>query len=276
MNEKKIEKGLRPLPKDQRDISLGAFIKLPKLEELPVNFRTSEPLRIKDQKDTDKCTSYALTAVSEDQEGVELNPDYQFTKTKELEGEYESWGADLRTACKSAVKFGSLEEKDKPSIDGNDRNWRLWPEDLWKLSEIHKKQSYLKVDGPYDLFDNFRASIWAMRKEKRSIITGVLWRSVWSGVPNGIIPKFITEKQGFGHAFKVFGWKEINGESYLVAQLSNGVDFGDNGIFYFPRIVVNREFTYGAYTFSDMPAEEAKQKGWTLWQRLIHYFRSYL
>src|SRR3990167_3980865 len=97
--------GLNPLLPDERDFSVGSIFGT---FDLPpdVDFTVSRPLRIKQQGDSDECAAYALCGVAEDTEGVELNPDYTFAKTKQLMGEFESWGADLRMAFKSAVKFG--------------------------------------------------------------------------------------------------------------------------------------------------------------------------
>ena|SRR3990167_8408633 len=142
-------------------------------------------------------------------------------------------------------------------------NWGNWPKNLDESAKKHLKQSYFSIYGPYDTFDNIRATLWANRNEKRSVLTGCEWKSIWINAAGGIIPKFYLEKNGVGHAFKIFGWKEIAGESYLIAQLSNGMGVGDKGIFYFPRNVINKELSFGIYTFSDMPTEKAKQMGWS-------------
>src|SRR3990167_5751264 len=114
-SEKILGGGLLPTPKDKRDFSFGGIFGLPNLKDIPdTSWVVSEPLEIKDQGESDMCTAYALTAVSEDQEGVLLDPLYQFAKIKQIMGEYESWGADLRSACKSATQFGSLEVSEVP------------------------------------------------------------------------------------------------------------------------------------------------------------------
>src|SRR3990167_5991989 len=103
--------------------------------------------------------------------------------------------------------------------------------------EVLLSPYYTFVKGQYDLFDNIRATIWANKEKKQGVITGCLWRSIWTRANDGIIPKFDLDKEGFGHAFVIAGWKEINGETYLIAQLSNGIEVGDKGYFYFPRNV---------------------------------------
>ena len=287
-----IGTGLNPTPPDSRDFSFGAVFGAVPLADLPQgDFFVSVPLAIKDQGDSDKCSAYALTAVSEDQEEIELSPDYQFAKTKQIMGEWESWGADLRSACKSAVDFGSItqflfEETTRdldPSLPPDMdlaiwlRNWKNWPAVLDKTAEKHKKKSYFKIDGPYDIFDNFRSALWQNRAEERSILTGCVWRPSWVNAPKGVIPND-PEQGGFGHAFKIYGQKVIDGTLYLAAQLSNGTQIGDGGKFYFSRETVNREFTFGGYTFKDMPAETAKElsrlrlsQKWMWLARLLAY-----
>ena len=259
---KNIGGGLQALPKDDRDFSFGAIFGLPKLEELPDEYSVAKPLKIKDQGYSDMCTAYALTAVSEDQELVELNPFYTFGKTKQIMGEWESWGADLRSACKSAVNYGFIPADGIIKVpDDEDRdkaaNWENWPQETDQEAARHKKRSYFGVTGQYDTFDNLRATLWQNRAEERSVIAGCVWRNEWTQAGGGIIPRSYGDR-GFGHAFKVFGWKKIDEELYLIAQLSNGAEIGDGGIFYFPRDTVNKEFTFGLFTFKDMPREEAE------------------
>ncbi len=276
MTEKnKISGGLLRLPKDGRDFSLtklGAMIELPQED-----FIVAEPLKIKDQLDSDMCVAFASCAVSEDQEGVILSPEFFFSQIKKMKGDWVSWGADLRTACKVAVSIGFLEDSFNPyKLGEKDRNfianWKNW--EIGKFEENakkHRKKSYFKVDGSYDTFNNIRAALWANRAAKQSIKTGSIWDSSWTNAENGIIPKVKGTPQ-YGHAFKLYGQKMIGDEFYLVAQLSNGEEIGDKGIFYFPREVVNREFKFGNFMDIDIDPEKAKKIVWSLrrimWERI--------
>src|SRR3990167_9533720 len=178
-------------------------------------------------------------------------------------GDSKPWGADLRSACKSHQKFGALPKDKSPmnltteSIDTL-RDWKNWHEKFDEEAKPYKKKSYFRVDnGVYDTFDNIRASLWKHREEKRFVVTGAVWQSAW----NSVVPKTKSSVVG-GHAFTVIGQKMIVGEQgaepYLVVQNSYGKNFGDNGLNYFPREVVNREFTFGSFMFLDRDPEEVK------------------
>lgn len=256
---------LQKLPKDDRDFNLGAIFDQIKIEDIPkIDFVVATPLVIKNQGETDYCSAYALTSVSEDQEELELLPEYQFYKTKLISGKFEEWGANLRDACKSATKFGSVAVQDFPNWKGKDRNVILnkdyWPEHIdWKNAALHKKETYFEVVGRYDLFDDIIAALWQNKADKRSVLTGCLFRNEWLDAENGIIPQSYSD-DGFGHAFKIFGVKYIKGTPYLIAQLSQGDQVGDKGLFYFPREVVNKEIgPFGIFMFKDITREKVEE-----------------
>lgn len=245
------------------------------------DFMVGQPLEIKDQKNTDFCTAYGTTSLSELQEGVLLSPEFQFAKIKEIQGYWQSWGASIQDAFKSLVQWGSLEAKDSPyKVGQNTRNeianWDNW-EDQWALerkAEKHKKMSYFKVDGPHDIFDNIRSALWLNRTEKRGVGLGCAWRRMWTHADGGVIPNK-PQNGSIGHFFILIGQKTIGGRTYLVAQNSIG-QAGDHGLYYFPREVVNREFVYGSYTCKDISSKQARKISWTLLQRLRYLIKKKL
>ena len=283
----KIRGGLLPLKPDARDFSVGAIFAPIDVSEIPDDFSLGK-LKVKDQGSSDFCSGYAVTSASELQEDVELSPLWQFAKTKELTGDWKSWGVNLRDACKSAVKFGSLPLNESPELapdwvsqrvwDRDDiANWTTWPAELDFKAEKHKKASYFSVSkgGYKDLFDAVQGELWRNREDKRGVVVGALWRPEWITAESGVISQEYG-KEGFGHAFLFIGKKTINGVPYLVAHLSNG-DIGDNGEFYFSRNVVNKEIgKYGAFMFNDLPADYYKKTYWSFWQKLTNFIRTFL
>lgn len=269
-------KGLLPLLTDKRDFSHSAVFGSIAVDDLPTrDFLVAVPLEIKDQDinyPSDYCTSYASSECGEDEDQVIFVPEYSFQRAKDIlavsQGVqvYSQFGLNLRDICNSAVQYGFLPRINDPfRCDTMDRPARdtliasgAWPAELDSIAANYKKASYFAVDGPHDLFDNIRSVMWMNLAERRSVEVGCLWRESWSAAPQGIIPE-IYEEQGSAHAFKFCGQKTINGNLYLVAQLSDGPTFGDDGFFYFSRAVVNREFgTYGSFTYSHMPPDSAE------------------
>lgn len=251
MNEEK-KGGLNPLPKDERDFQLGAYYSLPSLSELPESFSLGEA-DIKHQGDTDFCTAFASCGASELQEGVRLNPLWSFAKSKEISGDMEEWGQDLRTALKVHTKFGAVEMSEM-EVD-NPRDIKTYSPLLEEEAKKHKKKTYLSVSGKYDDFDNIRASIWKFRSENRAVVFGIQF-----GWPLSQIIMENPAENGFGHALFALGWKVINDIPYLEVVNSYGKDAGENGKHYFGRDVINKwTEQYGAFMFVDMPPEDMKR-----------------
>lgn len=248
--------GLRELPPDSRDFVLGAAYPLPPLSELPAEF-VLEPLSVKNQRDSDFCTAFATCGASELQEGVELEPSYTFAISKEFSGDPEQWGQDLRTAAKTHVKVGALEKTESPySLDSRTASFlrvpQNWDQNLKSKALLHAKNSYMAVSGPYDPFDDIRASMWLFREQKRGVVLGVLWNYPVSE-PEINEPA----ESGEGHAIYALGWVTRHGEPYLVIQNSYGTEVGDKGRFYLSRKVVNKFAPlYGSYMFVDMTRAE--------------------
>lgn len=249
-----LRQGLRETPEDLRDFQLGAITRLPHPTELPAEF-ILEPLGVKDQLDSDFCSAFAYALASEIQEGVELSPEYSFALSKELSGDPEEWGQNLRDAGMAHVKCGALEKKDAPYTVQNKpvgflRYLSNWPGELKEKTAHRAKKALFKITGPYDAYDNIRASMWKFRNEKRAVVTGLIWG--WS------VRQFLLDgvpSNGFGHAVCLIGWNA----SGLVLQNSAGKSAGVDGKHIISRVTVNHFVAkYGAYMFVDLTPEEAK------------------
>lgn len=247
----KIVGGLLKLPPDDRDFKVGSIMTLPKLEELPKEFKL-KTLGIKNQYSSDYCSAFASTLVSETQEGVELSPEWHFAVSKMLSGDVQGWGQDLRTACEVSVKHGDLLQKDAPYTlkDKSDmviRDIKNWP-NLFSLAIGQKKKSYIKVKGPYDDFDDIRATLFKLQ-------TPIMIGLTWSWGMNHYELKGITD-EGFGHAITVIGWNDKG----LILQNSGGIRVGLNGEHVIGREEINHFVSqYGAFTFLDLSTSEVKE-----------------
>lgn len=260
--------GLRETPLDEHDYQLGAVYGLIDIKKVPMENFNLPRLKTKNQGSKDFCATYMATSASEAQEEIELGPDWQFSQVKKMQGEYESWGTDLRTAMLSLVKVGSIPREveaeflKRQGYLAEDRdflaNWNNWPEAFNKIAEKHKKKTLFEVKGPYDAFDNVRAALWQHKDKKCKVAMGVMWRYNWNNAPDGIIP---LEADGDGEGHAILGVDQVykNGVIYLAIQNSWGDEVGDKGIFYASREVFNKHFAnYKFFMVKDLPKEVAK------------------
>jgi len=252
--QNKIIEGLRETPVDNRDFQVGALFRLPSIAELPDNFELTG-YRIKDQKDTDYCSAYMATGMSELQEDVELWPDFNFACSKELTGDNEEWGQNLRDALKALTKYGSVPQSEAVEVK-KPRYLSSYPERLKDIAVKYKKQTFLNVKptAGMDAFDTIRSTIWHFRNEKRAVGFGVVFG--WN-LDDKIIDTI--PDSGFGHALYTVGWKNIDDKPYLIVVQSAGNSAGDNGVHYFSREVINHYVArYQAYMIVDMPREDVE------------------
>jgi len=268
---------------DRADFSHSKVFGKISLEEIPlIDFMTAEPLEIKNQYSSDFCVGFATASVLEDHEGVILSAEWIFSQIKKMRGNWEEWGARIKDGAEVAVKIGAIEKADAPySLEDKSRDFLANPEswpDLADKAAKHRQKSYFRPDGQIDTFESFRAVLWQNRAIKSSILTGVFWRDAWRQAKEGIITEEESAKTT-PHALKICGQKIINGEPYLVGQLSGCKDEGNNGLFYFPKMVINRDFIYEALLFRDILPDEAKKKCWgfwrTIWQKVVKFIKEY-
>lgn len=266
--------GLLKTPVDKRDLKHNKYFGGFNINQLPANFYDEEYPKIKNQKDTDFCTGFASAAVSEEQEGVELSPEFIYAMGKKISGDgISEWGADLRTICKVHTKIGAIEQKEaKYTVETQTRNFLANPmswKDVEDFAVKHQKKTYLRIDtGVYDTFDNVRVALWLHKDDvdKKAVFCGIDWfpeMTVQGGVmPNRRMGVDIGDGQPQGHAIKIRpkGWKTINGQLYLIIQNSWGEEYGDKGLFYIPRTLFNQvNAFYGAFMFVDMTPDDVKQ-----------------
>ncbi len=241
-----------PVIKSADKIKVGQIITIPARE-----------IKILNQLDLDFCTAFTTAELQKAIFAGDVDPFYQFAKIKQIRGEWNQYGANLRDAAQSVTKYGSLPLLKAPfthatgSPEDKTRdflaNWTNYPSALDAIASKEKDLGYFTVDGPYDVFDNIRSVLWMHRPERRAVSFGLFWHNEWTEVPNGIIPTVMpTGANGGGHNMAIVGQKTINGTMYLVFQQSWGPNAGDKGFYYFPRNIVDQlaQVGYGAYTFS--------------------------
>jgi len=219
----------------------------PALPELPKNGLGRKPGFIYDQGNTQYCTAYATAGASSFQEGVTLSPEWQAAKTGQVAGAPIFRGADLRDGLKSAILFGSIEQKDCPytlKADGEDKvgRWQNYPGELTKKGLQHVKEGFYDVkNGPYDTFDNIRSALFSAKDKNGVAIVGTPWYDSWNieeSKKNVVPTPAFGEKTYLAHAWVIYDFDD----TYLYAQLSSGLDMGDKGVLRFTRETVNLAF----------------------------------
>jgi len=203
--------------------------------------------------------------------GDYMDPLFQFQAIKQITGNWQAPGADIRSACLARQKIGSIPKNKSPftHLEGKptdkDRNFLAnpanWPATLATEASKHEG-AFFTVDGPYDAFDNIRSALWQNKQAgiKSGVIFGLMWRPEWNTMPGGIINDTYATPAGDPHCVRLIGQKIINGVPYIKMQQSWGDWYGDKGFVYLPRNVINMEATtgFGMFTFKDMTVNDAK------------------
>lgn len=242
--------GLLKLKKDSRDFSHHKIFGSVALSDLPLEFSIATP-QINNQGTSDFCPGESTSEAAEDFYNETFSPEYSFAKIKEILGNWQQPGADLRTAMKAGIKYGFCPQNLAPlnlASNGRDQcaNPANWPLSCDLAAGPYKFGGFLAVDGPGDTFSNIQNALFT---QKMAVVAGSNWYADWEQDPGGIIPKTYSILFSTLHATNFFGWKQINGQPYLMLQNSEGEDVGDRGIYYFPRSVVNKEFNDGLFYF---------------------------
>lgn len=276
--------GLKRTPKDERDFGLGEVYKQMDIADVPAgDWSFYDPLEVKDQRGTQECTGHGVASALEAHEGELINPSVQYAFIKEIAGDPTDTGANLRDAMKSGLKVGGVEKKDCDyGVDKYDGDFladiRNYPEGLKDKAAVHKQRSFFSADqGRYNRFDNFITWLYQFRHEQPVIVTGVMWREGWTEAPGGVISRDLNLPEIGGHCIAILPkLRFINNEEYLGILNSYGRGVGDNGIFWFPRAVINELFTYDAFIYRDKNPEAIKQlrerANMSTWKKVWEWF----
>lgn len=240
--------GLKKLKRDRRDFSHHKTFGATPLPTLPATYLLIST--ILNQGGLPHCTAYAACSAREPQAKLQFDPEWYFMQEGEVNGEVFADGYDLRVAMATGVKRGF-----KPLQGDLTREPRYFCEDSY----------FSALDGQYDVFDNVRSAMWLAQEEKRCALLGTMWYKEWLFSPDGVVQEKYQTLSPMGlHAVKGAGWTDrvqsgkiisIEGTPYLAVQNSFGKGYGDGGVFYFPRAVVNREFVEGAYVWRMLPTD---------------------
>ena len=186
---------------------------------------------ILDQGQLPACSAYASTAVRDSMKGKLYDPKIQWHEEQQFCNSPLSDGvSDMRVPMAVGVETGFVPIQTPLPVD--------------KASTFYS----VSQNGDNDLFDSIRV---AMQQAHCPLVFGITWMNEWTNALGGTIHDNGKTVDG-GHALKIAGWKQLNGDPYLVIQNSWNTMVGDGGLYYFPRSVVNYCFgEYGIYYWTD-------------------------
>lgn len=207
-------------------------------------------LFVKDQGNTNICGGCSISTAKSFQDGIDFSEEYSYATIEEIIGRKNTQGVDPRSAMEGGHKIGFLPKHLAPFTwrshgEAYISDWLNWSEALDAEAQKYAEPSYFKVDGPRDHFDNIRTALWNARDENAIVNAFSRWYSEFNESSRGILPDTVENALSY-HAYTFIDWDVINDKEYLVAQLSSGVEYGNGGLLYFPRKLVNFLFSeYG-------------------------------
>lgn len=173
------------------------------------------------------CTDYTQSLLAISQTGSFRNPE----DLENITHANANGGADIRVAFKAAISLG-------------------WFKSFYNV----------QAQGALDYFDAFRVCLFLGKDEGRAISVGTPWFSEFENVgSDGILPdvtippalqggffgKLFSKLFGSSgtfswHNWEIFDYKIINGQTYLCCQSLQGDTYGDHGVHYISRTLINK------------------------------------
>ena len=235
------------------------YIHVPLASSVPSELLFLSPiLNQNDAMGTEDCTAFSGVACRYNEtNNTTFDPMKQWQSELDFMGVKASNGTDLRTTLAVGVKTGFYR--------------------IGNTAPTDNASAYFFV-VPTNGLDMFDSIIYALNNIQRPLQAGVMWKYEWNAPEQGIITTAGTNNFG-GHCIKIAGHKTINEVQYIVVQNSWGQGFGDNGLFYFPREVVNQCFgSYGVGYWSDDVNPQIKTLGYiqSLYQNIVSLLQTLL
>lgn len=276
-----IRSGITPVLPDHRNLSFPRTFGSVSPETLPDEYSCEAGFSVPDQNADGLpfgCSGYSQSELCQDEDGVRYSPEYTYRKGQLLDGTLgQEVGVTLKKSLKSLVVYGAL-PGDVLFTDATDTA-------LDQVAGPQRRGRYFEVEDKTELdsFDDVRSALWLNRQAKRPVSVGTPWFIEW-GVPNpgglnGILPDFYYNGNPNNypwHNFKVSGWKQINGQSYLVGKPWQGPNYGDKGYVYFSREVFNKVMKIretGAFTVARATPADLQRVTLSILETIVSYLR---
>ncbi len=203
---------------------------------------------IKDQGTTSYCTAAARSTAASYIHGREMSFEYQTAKEGEEVGAPIWNGTDPNSADRVSQDYGFLPQELSPFMFAV-HGWRD-PAD-WKnyAPELDGKSITYTLGLPFNVYPSFQAikdALISGTDENATVVANGYWYPSWNNPVGGYVP-VPADKSSTRHSYLFIDYITMNGEEYLIAQLSQGTSFGNGGLVFMTEEVVNTAFKYPAW-----------------------------
>lgn len=230
---------------------------------------------IKDQGPTNYCTAAARSASGSYLWDQEMSFEWQTGKEGQVLGQPIFNGTDPNTADAASEEYGFLPDKDCP-LKFSTSGWEIpaeWQEYAVSLDQEGKLYTGFAPYNVYPDYDSIKQALFQGNADGAIVIANGFWFQSWNNPIGGIVPT-PGDSPTTRHSYTFIDWKTINGQEYLVAQLSQGTALGDNGLLYISENAVNTAFKNPAFnglgcTIYRKGATNPIQTEISLYQRLV-------
>lgn len=210
-----------------------------------------------DQEETNLCTGYGEAVSNGYEQGQDFGGEFQSAAEGQFLGAPIVNGADPYPSMQATYIMGSLPARLSPfslAVKGVSfvADWKNWPAELFMIAKRYKTALIpYYVDGPYDTFDNIRNALYqAFLANETGVVKAFGW---WYGSWNtqasnprqrGVLSvPSVSETPVSRHRYTFIDWeKGKDGVVRLVAALTQGDGYGDDGFCYFDRETINQVF----------------------------------
>lgn len=208
------------------------------------------PLPVENQDITSLCTEMGSSKAGGYLWGIDMSPDFQGAAESRYAGAPILNGTDPKTTMNTAVLTGFLPKPLSPYTLAQDgeivtTDWTKYSPALWLIAAKYVIAGWFDVsqDAP-DIFDSIRVALYDAQSENAVVQVFGNWYREWSDAGNAQRPDMPmpTRPPIALHDYLFIDFVEQSGIKKLKAQLSSGTGFGEGGIVFFERDVINFAF----------------------------------
>lgn len=204
--------------------------------------------KVFDDFGSSECVGYGIACAASYRYGVDMSGDYQEAKTFQIMGVKDTlMGADPRAGFLSGCIFGHLPQSVAPfSLPSQNEqyvtNFLNWDQSNDTTAEQHIDPDFVLVtpSDTLDQFDAIKSALIDGEASREVVNVWTAWYSEWNETQMGIVPTSYGASVN-DHFYTIFDFCTIDNIEYLKALPAQGIGYGNAGVLYFPREVINKE-----------------------------------